>query len=134
MDKTTDFIDEIDGIDLSDAQRAVKDHGRQGFEFAKEGYDKAREAVLDVVRPLGWKTVLGIVGGVVMIAGIVIMARRRRHRGNLLERGLHEGARYALLVPQGWHKAQKHALHVAHDSARESARLWKKMPRVRVEL
>lgn len=121
------------GAGLTGLESAVKDSFRTANAYVHEGYDAAREAVIEAVHPLNWKTVLGVAFGLAVVAGGVMLACRRPRR-SVLRRGLQEGARYAMLIPEGWHKAQHRALNLAQDSARDSVRLWNKLPRVHVEI
>lgn len=122
-----------EGPVMSGLEETVKDGFRTANAYVSEGYEAAREAVIDAVYPLNWKTVLAVGLGVAAVAGAIVLACRRPQK-TLLQRGLDEGARFATLIPDGWHKAQSRVLNMAHDSARESMRLWNKLPRVRVEI
>ncbi len=122
-----------EGLGMAGLEDAVKDSFQTANEYVQEGYDAAREAVIEAVRPLEWKTVLAVGLGLAAVTGVIVLAFCRP-RKTLLQRGLQEGARYATLIPDGWHKAQSRVLNLAHDSARESMRLWNKLPRVRVEI
>jgi hypothetical protein len=132
MSKATKIHDDVDGILVPDLGE-LKEQGEAVYERAKEGLEEASAAVLDVLRPLNWKKIIGIAAGVAVVVAVVCVARRRPPVG-LLARGLREGAR---LVPEQWHAARRQALGAAQDAARESmresARLWNKIPRVRVD-
>jgi hypothetical protein len=118
---------------MEHAEGDLRDGAHTLKERAMGGLDAAQAEIREVASKIGWKTVAGIAGFVV-VAGMLLLARRRANRGNLLQRGLREGSRYAMLVPAGWHKAQRSAVQYGHEAARESERLWNKIPRIHVEL
>jgi hypothetical protein len=130
MSKATKINDEVEGL-LPDFER-LREQGEAVYESAREGLDEAHEAVSGVLGAVNWKKVLGVVAGAAVVIGVICLARRRPAR-SLLKRGIHEGARYAMLVPEVWDKTRHQASDLAHDSVRESTRLWNKIPRVRVE-
>lgn len=109
---------------LREEARTVREQALDGLEYGKEALESAGDRLREAGRRVHWKTVAGAVAGLVVLVGVIALARRRARRDNLLERGFHEGARYAGMVPREWHKARKAAVRLARESARESARLW----------
>lgn len=107
---------------LGEGARTLREKTLDGLECGREALETAGEKLREAGRRVPWKTVAGAFAGFVVLVGVIALARRRARRGNLLERGMHEGSRYAHMVPREWHKARKAALRMAKDSARESAR------------
>jgi hypothetical protein len=134
-DDVKDRVSEVIGISgtaAHEAGRRLKDEFRDGIDTVKDGAGSLREGIRNCCRKAGWKTAVGVIGGIVVVAGIIIAARRRRSRGTLIERGMREGTRFAMLVPEGFHAAQKSAQHMADDVSRSAVRRWNKLPWGRV--
>src|SRR5690606_39468844 len=121
-----------DGFGMAGLEDAVKESFETANAYVQEGYDAARDAVAEAVQPLNWKTVAAVALGVAAVAGLIVLACRRPQR-SLLQRGLHEGARVAAMIPGGWHRAQDRVRDLAEESRSESLGLWNKRPRVHVE-
>ncbi len=127
------------GNDLHKAGRTFAARAEEGMESAKGGLESMREEVCEASKKISWKMLVGVLAGVVTVAGVILIVRRRSQnaRRGLIERGFYEGSRYAAQVPAEWHKAQhmarKAAKRLAKNTARESARLWSRIPRYHLE-
>jgi hypothetical protein len=97
---------------------------------AREGMDAVEGKLRDLGGGVAWKSVAGVAIGIVLVAGVLLIASRRARSVSLLQRGLREGSKYAVLIPMGLHKARSSADHLARGVANQ----WDKLPRIHVEV
>jgi hypothetical protein len=114
---------------LSDI-RDVAQRMSQGADEVEAALENAPDEADVEGRRVSWKLVLGAVAGIALIGAAVMVARRRALPMNMLQRGLREGSKYAVLIPVGLQKARD----TAEDLTREAAHQWDKLPRLQVKL
>lgn len=109
----------------------VRDTVRDTFRGTFGGSGHAGESGEDgAPRPAvpAWKIAAGVAAAVALVGVAVLVSRRRARASTLLERGMREGARYAVLVTPALRKTRESAEELAHEALDR----WDKRPRLKV--
>jgi ElaB/YqjD/DUF883 family membrane-anchored ribosome-binding protein len=124
MTKANKLKEDIETLseDVREYTSELRDQAEDALETAEAGIQAAEAEIRDEVRGFPWKRALTVAVGLAVVAGVVMIARRRGRAVSLLEKGLRDGTKLAVLIPGGLHRAQSSAAH-----------LWGRRPKVHVE-